>query len=276
MLAALLTSAVTVAVAAQAEPPSHTFEVASVKANRSRVGIRGHSFPGDRFEASNVPVRDLILLAYGDPGRLLPDSMQRGGPSWIDTDRFDVSARVAAGEDHSVGQKQLMSRALLSDRFKLAMHTETVDSPIYLLSLVKDGTPGPQLHRSADDCAVGDAGSIPTPRQPGQPLRCVFYTAPSGELFARGQTMNDFAYTPTRTLSRTVRDHTGLAGRFDAEAQFNPEGLPDWAPLPAGAPNREAPSLFEALREQFGLKLESGRGPVDVLVIDHIEHPSEN
>lgn len=260
-----------------AQPANRTFEVASVKANPARVGIRGHAFPADRFEAANVPVRDLILLAYGTPGRLLPDSMQRGGPDWIDTDRFNVTAKVAPGDDHSVGHKQVLLRGLLAERFNLSVHVETVDSPIYALALAKsNGELGAQLHRSTDECGEGDAGSVPAPRQPGQPLRCVFYTGPDGSLFARGQTMSDFAYILTRTLGRMVRDETGLVGRFDADTQFNPDGLPGWQPLPVGAPNHDAPSLFEAMREQLGLKLDAARGQVDVLVIDHIERPAEN
>jgi uncharacterized protein (TIGR03435 family) len=262
---------------AQGPPANPAFEVASVKSNPSKLGIRGHAFPGDRFEASNVPARDLIMIAYGDPGQLLPESMQKGGPDWIDVDRFNVTAKAAADADHSVAGKQRMLRALLADRFRLVVHTEAVESPIYLMTLAKEnGALGRQLRRSADACGDGDAGSVPVPLQPGQPLRCVLFMAPSGTLLARGQTMNSFAYALSRTLGRAVENRTALSGGFDADAEFNPEGLPDWAPLPAGAPNHDAPSLFEALREQLGLKLEGGRGSVDVLTIDHIEHPTDD
>src|SRR5580704_12254255 len=79
-----------------------TFEVASVKPNTLRMGIRGHSFPGDRFEAKNVPLRDIIMVAYGEPGQPLPESQLSGGPSWIDSDRFDVSAKVGGESPNSV------------------------------------------------------------------------------------------------------------------------------------------------------------------------------
>src|SRR5262245_52845516 len=91
--------------AAVAQAPR--FEAASVKPNPSRTGVRGHSFPGDRFEAKNVPLRDLIMIAYGQPGQLLTEAEMAGGPDWIDADRFDVSATVGAGPN-GVALKQLM------------------------------------------------------------------------------------------------------------------------------------------------------------------------
>ena len=107
--------------------PEPKFEVASVKLNTLRTGIRGHSFPGDRFEAKNVPMRDLIMIAFGEPGQPLPDSQMMGRPSWIDSDRFDVSATVGADSRKSVADKQVMLRRLLEERFKFAVHSETKD-----------------------------------------------------------------------------------------------------------------------------------------------------
>ena len=252
-----------------------SFEVASIKPNPSRIGIRGHSFPGDRFEARNVPVRDLIMVAFGAPGRLLPELLMSGGPSWIDEDRFDVTAKVGGLGPATVAQKQLMLRQFLSERLKLVVHTQSVDAPIYALVLGgRDGVPGRQLRRSSDDCDAGDAGSVPTPTRPDQPVRCILYVIPPGLLTTRGQTMSDLAYALTRTLDRVVTDRTGLSGRFDADLQFNPDGLPGWTAPPPGSANRDAPSLFGALEGGLGLKLESTRGAVDVLMIDHIERPT--
>jgi uncharacterized protein (TIGR03435 family) len=93
---------------------------------------------------------------------------------------------------------------------------------------------------------------------------------------ARGQTMSALAYVLTRTLDRVAVDRTGLSGRFDADLQFNPDGLPGWTAPPPGSANRDAPSLFGALQEELGLKLESTRGPVDVMVIDHVERPTSD
>jgi uncharacterized protein (TIGR03435 family) len=261
----------------QANQKQPAFEVASIKANISRIGIRGHSFPADRFEARNAPVRELIMIAFGEPGRLVPESLMSGGPGWIDEDRFDVTAKTGGVGVASVPQKQLMLRRLMSERFKLAVHVQSIERPIYALILAKqNGEIGPQLRKSADDCDVGDAGSVPTPTRPDQPLRCILYVIPPGELMARGQTMSGLAYALTRTLDRVVVDRTGVTGRFDTDTRFNPEGLPGWTAAPPGSPNRDAPSLFEALQRDLGLKFESTRAPVDVLVIDHIERPTSD
>jgi uncharacterized protein (TIGR03435 family) len=266
-----------VGAAPSAQTPGPRFEVASIKPNPSRVGIRGHRFPGDRFEAGNVPVRDLILIAFGERGRSLQDVQMSGGPAWLDTDRFDVTATVGADADKSVGQKQLMLRQLLIDRFKLVTHTEKRELPIYNLVLAKpDGELGRQLRRSPEQCGEGDAGAIPDRLAPGDVRGCFAYVVPPGTLTVRGQTMGAIAYALTATVGRIVVDGTGLRGAFDADAVFNPEGLPGWQPPPAGSPNRDAPAFFGALQEELGLRLESGRGPVDVLVIDHIERPSGN
>jgi uncharacterized protein (TIGR03435 family) len=253
-------------------PSTPIFEVASVKSNALRTGIRLHSFPGDRFEATNVPVRDLIIVAYGEAGRPLPDAQMSGGPSWIDADRFDVSAKVGAGSPNAVAQKQLMLRALLTQRFKLAVHDEIKDPPIYaLVRARKNGALGPQLRYADVDCKALPAS------QPGQPDRCILYALPSGTLVLRRQTMGAFANVLTRLLNRTVTDRTGLGGGSDADAQFDPEGLPGMLQLrPEGRPANDAPSLDTTLKEQLGLKLESTHGPVGILVIDHVEHPTEN
>jgi uncharacterized protein (TIGR03435 family) len=260
---------------AQSDRKPLAFEVASVKPNPSRTGIRGHSFPGDRFEARNVPLRDLIMVAFGQPGRLVPESLMSGGPSWIDADRFDVTAKAGSLGSTNVAQKQLMLRRLLEDRFKLEVHLQSKESSIYALELAKPhGVFGKQLRQSGDDCDAGDAGAVPSPTRSDQPLRCILFVIPPGTLMVRGQTMSALAYLLTRTLDRVVVDRTGLSGRFDADAQFNPEGLSGWAPAPPGSANRDAPSLLSALQEDLGLTLESTRGHVDVLVIDHVDKPT--
>ena len=198
-----------------------------------------------------------------------------GGPSWIDEERFDVTAKVGGLGPATVAQKQSMLRQFLSERLELVVHVQLVNSPIYALVLAKrNGTLGSQLRRSSDDCEVGDAGSVPTPTRPDQPLRCILYVIPPGFLTTRGQTMSDLAYALTRTLDRVVIDRTGLSGRFDTDLQFNPDGLPGWTAPPPGSANRDAPSLFGALEGGLRLKLESTHGAVDVLVIDHIERPT--
>ena len=263
-----------VAVVSAQSPPAPGFDAAAVKVNAARRGVRGHSYPGDRFEAVNVPLRDLIIVAYGDAGQALPEFLLTGGPGWIDTDRFDISATVGRGRPNTVAQKQVMLRTLLAERFKLVLHAESKDRPIYALTVArKNGALGWQLHRVDVDCEPELAS------QPGRRDGCIFYALPSGTLMLRGQTMGGLANGLTRLLGKVVRDRTGLAGGFDADGRFNPEGLPGMYQLPPDDPNRpsaDVPSLFAALQEQLGLKLESTHGRVDVFVIDRVEHPTEN
>jgi uncharacterized protein (TIGR03435 family) len=261
-----------IATASGQSPTSDGFDVASVRPNPSRTGIRGHSFPGDRFEAKNVPLADLVLVAYGEPGQLLPPSQVVGGPSWMNTDRFDVSATLGGDRRNTVAEKQLRLRRLLADRFKLVVHTETKDLPIYALALSrKDGSLGAQLRRADVACEALDAA------QPGKRDGCILSALPSGDLMLRGQTMGALANGLTILLGRTVRDSTGLMGGFDADARFSPDGLPGMSRASQPDSTREdAPPLFTALEEQLGLKLSAARGPVEILVIDRAERPSEN
>ena len=214
------------------------------------------------------------MVAYGEAGMALPEFLLTGGPAWIDTDRFDVSATVGRGRANTIAQKQLMLRTLLAERFKLVVHTESKEQPIYALTVAsKSGALGPQLHRADTDCEPELAS------QPGRRDGCILSIAPSGGFMLRGQTMGGFANALTRLLYKVVRDRTGLAGGFDADGRFNTEGLPGMYQLKPDDPERpsaDVPSLFVALREQLGLTLQSTRGPVDVVVIDRVEHPTEN
>jgi len=254
----------------QPPQPAPAFEVASVKPNSARTGIRGHSFPGDRFEARNVPLRDLIMLGYGESGQPLPESLITG-PGWIDADRFDISAKVGGASPGTVALKQRMVRTLLADRFKLAAHFDVRDLPAYALTIAKkDGTLGPQLHHADVDCEAVLA------TQPGRRERCILYALPSGKLTLRGQTMSAFANALTRILERPVVDRTGLAGGFDGDADFDPQSVPGMLQAAAEDRPKDLPSLDTALQESLGLRLESTRAPVKVLVIDHVERPTPN
>ena len=251
------------------QQPPPAFEVASVKPNASRNGVRGHSFPADRFEARNVPLRDLIMLAYGDAGQPLPDS-RITGPPWIDDDRFDISAKGGEAGTHTVAEKQLMVRALLVERFKLAAHFEVREVPALALVAKKRGALGPQLHHADVDCEALLA------TQPGRGERCILYALPSGKLMLRGQTMGALASALSTILGRAVIDRTGLSGGFDADADFDPQSVPGMSQLPPEDRSREQPSLDAALQDALGLRLESTRAPIRILIIDHVEKPSPN
>ena len=271
-------------------PPA--FEVAAITPNHSGGGRNGNkgtirSLPGGRFTAINVTLRELIDAAY----QLEPSAPLTGAPSWVDSDRFDVVAKapgnvddgirdavkdggakekVAATRSDSPSDEQLMLRALLAERFKLVLRTESREQPIYALTLVRsNGQVGPQLTRSTVDCGTTVAG------KGGKLAACGVKTGP-GMLTARGTTMAQIAASLSEAVHRTVADRTGLTGAFDASLMWTPDQAQ--SPGPRAAPSKRAdpngPSLFTALQEELGLKLESARGAADAFAVDHVVRPA--
>ena len=267
-----------------------TFEVASVKPNKTSDGRGGFSPRTDRYVRTGVTAGDLIRSAYG---RRAFESVQLvQGPGWLDTDRFDVTAKIENGAGSieelylpdgkgSPGRAYLMVRALLEDRFKLAVHRETREMPIYTLTLARnDGRLGPKLARSDVDCdkAMAEMADAlkrtgrPPQRTPGQPPPCTV-GGPPGTLEGNDITMQMLADVLTASVNRAVStpvtrvvvDRTGLTGYFKFKLEWRPDEAPSDAP---------GVSIFTALQEQLGLKLEPARGPVDVIVIDHVELPT--
>ena len=302
--------AATTAAAAQTPPPAPVFEVASIKPNKSGDGRFSIGFqPGGRFTATGMPLRQLIAIAYGSAGQQLPTFRIIGGPGWMNSDRFDIVAKaegdVPPGPN---GPLPLMLRALLVDRFKLVVHNESRELPMYeLVKARSDGKLGPQLQPSTVDCAAiaaarGRAGAPPAPgaggvtgtgrgpaaggRGPafdaaGRPV-CGTMVGPAN-IAAGGQTMSQLATILSGRVDRPVVDRTGFTGNFDIDLTWTPDQIPQGpaAQPPPGAPAQppidpNGPSIFTAVQEQLGLKLESGKGPVDVVVIDSVEHPTED
>jgi uncharacterized protein (TIGR03435 family) len=218
-----------------------------------------------RFEVTNAPVRMLILNAYGIPGFQLA-----GGPSWIETVRVDVIGRAAA----TVTRDEIsrMVRGLLAERFNLAVHREQREMPVYtLVGAREDRRLGPRLQASTTDCATATAPGAAAPQLPSGQLLCTTRMSPAS-INAGGMTMARLAQTLSGIVGRVVTDETKLAGTYDLQLAFTPE-----QPLPPGAPppaDPDAPSIFAALQEQLGLRLESQRGPVEFLIIDSIERPT--
>jgi uncharacterized protein (TIGR03435 family) len=255
------------------------FEVASIKPNKTGDGrVMVGMAPGGRFTATNIPAQFLIRQAFN-----IQDFQIVGAPDWLRSDRFDVVAKAPEGDGNITGeQMRPMVRALLEERFKLTSHTETREMGIYALVKARaDGKLGASLAPAATDCAAARgrrAGGPPPPLpQPGQKINCGLMMGP-GKLNAGGTSMSELARSLSQQVGRVVVDKTGLTGGFDFELTYTPVqigtggplGAPDGAPV-AADPN--APNLFTALQEQLGLKLDSERGPVEVLVIDHIEQP---
>jgi uncharacterized protein (TIGR03435 family) len=272
---------------------SPAFEVASVKPNKSNDGRMTIGFqPGGRFNAVGLTLKALIAMAYGGgaAGQPLANFQIIGGPDWIDRDRFDIVAKaegdVPPGPN---GPLPLMVRALLGERFKLVVHNETREMSIYALVLARsDGRRGPQLNPAAVDCAAmrgrPGGGPPPTPPAPGERMPCGMRMTP-GNISGGGMTMAQLASALGRmpAVNRIVQDRTGLTGGFDFDLTWTPDQMPQLPPggLPPGAPplppiDPNGPSLFAAVQEQLGLKLESTRGAVEVVVVDRAEQPTED
>jgi len=268
------------AIPAAAGQAPRAFEAASVKLNTSGGWRREMGpAPGGRFTATNTFARDLIAFAYG----VSQDSASFrivGGPKWIDEDRFNIVATVTG--PWTLPQMREMARTLLGDRFRLAAHTETRELPTYALVVV----PNQQirLRRSAVDetaCrarreAIQRREPVPPP-VPGAPPICGTGRTNPGTITTVGGSMSSLATSLGQFVGRPVSDRTQLTGLFDFELKWTPDTIPQ---VPPDAPplniDPSGPSIFTALQEQLGLKLESTRGPVDVVVIDRVERPAED
>jgi uncharacterized protein (TIGR03435 family) len=269
-IAGLLVGLVAHGAAQQATP---SFEVASIKANHSGLPFVNFGMPpGGQFTATNAPLREVIRVAYSP----LPDFLIVGAPDWIRTERFDIVAKAEGNPERA--QLFLMIRTLLADRVKLAVHREMRELPIYALVRAKpEGPLGPRLRPAAADCvALMAAAQKGTPLPPANRILCGSRSR-GGTLAIGGMTMDQIALGLWPQLGRVVVDRTGLQGSFDLDLDFAPEA-PAAASTGASdaSPQSDAPSIFTAVQEQLGLKLESTKGPVEVLVIDRVERPTED
>lgn len=274
------------------------FDVASVK--RSALPPEGYStnFPltlGSNFGSvgnlmsADVPLRTLIGFAFklsvGQTRFLMP-----GLPNWVDSEWFDVEGRAPIANP-SKDQFRLMVQSLLANRFKMAMRGEKRELPMYELVLRKPGKTGPQLRPHIDDAECGAEG-----KPNAAPAPAEFSPFPCGAILIGQATYVGRSGVPGRvrgggrdvsldyiaaflsgtafqgaTPDRPVVNQTGLTGSYDFWVEFVPEALPD-----AAQPDANGSSFPEALDDQLGLKLVAKTGPVDVLVIDHIEEPTAN
>jgi uncharacterized protein (TIGR03435 family) len=251
-------------------PRGPAFEVASVKPNRSgALAIQIDRPASDRFTATNVPLRELIRFAYD-----VQDMRLTGGPDWIRSERFDIVAKseqtlpawTSSGPPMPL---LLMTRTLLADRFGLVVHQETRELPIYALVVAREDRKfGPEISASKLDCGNQTKGPQP---------ECGMRIGP-GQMAMTGTPMSQFAMVLSNFVQRVVIDRTQLAGTFDFRLSWTPDRMPQGPPPPGAPPlppvDPNGASLFSALQEQLGLKLESTRAPLDVLVIDRVERPT--
>jgi uncharacterized protein (TIGR03435 family) len=214
------------------------FEVAAIKPSNADAGHSGFDTDGGSFTASNVTLKRCIMSAYGiGPNQVV------GGPEWLDAERFQITAKA----DHPPkGQElMLMQQTLLADRFKLALHRETRPMHAYVIEVAKNG---PKLEKGGGEGSSTDSGR--------------------GQIKARNCSMDRLAQGLARQMDLPVVNHTGLEGVYNFTLQWTPES--------AEAKADAGPSIFTAIQEQLGLRLRAETAPVEVLVIDHAERPTEN
>ena len=247
---------------------SPVFDVAAIHQNNSDLSVRSHrshiySSPNDgNFRTINVSMKTLLEFAYA-----IPSTRILGGPSWLNSIYFDIDAKADSSVDGQMQnlssdagklEKQRMVQALLADRFKLDTHLETRELPIYVLAAAKSG---PKFLDSQAGGTTINGGH--------------------GHIQVEGgdNTVALLAEQLAEALGRPVVDKTGIQGRYKLALEWTPDDrtAPPGGDSASGSPAPDSgPSIFTALEEQLGLKLESQKGPVQVLVVDHVELPTEN
>jgi uncharacterized protein (TIGR03435 family) len=274
------------------DSPVFQYEVATIKpsAPMNFSGGRGFAFgmqmPPDGFSTANFPLKALIQFAYG-----VQNYQISGGPDWISTEHFDIDAKMDSSVADALAKlspedrnraRQHMLQLLLEDRFHLTIHRDTKDLPVYTLVIAKNG---PKLQESKP----GDT-PITAPKSPnsGEAMQI---SKGSIQMNFSGDGMRHISGPAISTaglatmlsaqLGRPVFDKTGLTGKYDVTLQWAPDQTPSSPVMSSGMASSAATdlggaSIFTAIQEQLGLKLEAGKGPVETIVIDHVEKPSGN
>ena len=265
--AALLIVAASLTAHAQSpQPATPGFEVASVKRNLSDDPsgyVRVEE--GARFNAVNAPIALIIRQAFG----LLAFQVV-GLPDWAGSERYDIKATARDGVDVFPNMAPLL-RSLLSERFAFRGHMETRQQPTYDLVVARaDQRLGPNMSKATLDCGTRTTATPPT--GPSGESLCSISFGP-GRISVRGYSIARFAQSLTTPVQRIVVDKTRLAGGWNFDVVYTPDqpAMLNGAVVP---PSPDAPSLFTAVQEQLGLKLEASRGPVEMLVIDHLDRPT--
>jgi uncharacterized protein (TIGR03435 family) len=251
--------------APSAQVATPTYDVVSIKQNKSGDGGMSINNRNGNYQATNIELLNLIENAYG-----IREDLISGLPGWANSVCFDVYAKIVNPDMEAINkltpeQHQGMLLAIMKDRFHLQAHLETKTLPVYDLVAAKGGfkftgAASPDTAAAMARSGLAGAGSM---------------MMSNSELTAHGVQLSTLINSLSAKLQRTIIDKTGLTGTYDFELKWTPEGE-------ASADNGQADSqsstssLFTALQEQLGLKLQSSKGPVETLVVDHIEMPSEN
>jgi uncharacterized protein (TIGR03435 family) len=251
------------------------FDVVSVKLNKSDSGMMRIMIKPDGYSATNVSLMMLIEGAFG-----IREDQISGVPSWGDSARYDVDAKVAGADVDTLKklspkQRRAMLQPVLADRFKLKAHTEIKQLPVYELVIAKSGS---KLKESTP-------GDVPVNgiKGPDGVVHGGMMSMGPGKLTGQELPIASLTDMLSQQLEHTVIDKTGLAGKYDFTLQWAEEssdqmlnGADGGQQRAEPAPDASGPSIFTALQEQLGLRLQSTKGPVETLVVDHVEMPSEN
>ena len=257
---------------------AHGYEVASIRPNKSGDNMTRMMIKPDGLSATGATLDMLIQNAYGVRYFQISSS-----PSWFKSERYDIEAKMDSSvveqlrklsDDQREAETRRMLRALLADRFQLKLHSDTKELPVYALIIAKNG-PKLQVARPGDTYPNGFKGP-----DGGGGAGVMFMEGSGGPVRGQGIPISNLVHLLSQQLGRTVLDKTGLTGKYDFTLQWTP----DESQGPPGPPGMDAapppdslgPSIFTAIQEQLGLKLESQKGPVEILVIDHAERASEN
>jgi uncharacterized protein (TIGR03435 family) len=237
-----------------------SFEVATIKPSAPNKPGKGFGFRGDRFTTRNTNLNDLIAFAYGLHAKQIVDA-----PAWFGTDLYDIEGKPDTEGRPNQKQMQTMVQKLLADRCKLTFHHDKRELSVYVISVASGG---PKMTKSTS-----------APNDPS-----AFFFRALGDLTVRNQTMKDFAtWMQSGVMDKPVVDQTGLTDRYDFQLKWTPDesqfgqfrGTGAVVPPPPDDP-KAPPSLYTAIQEQIGLKMGPSKFPDDVIVIDHVEKPSEN
>jgi uncharacterized protein (TIGR03435 family) len=243
------------------------FEVASIKRNTSGDAASTLDISRGQLRATNALLQPILRQAFE-----VMDTQIVGAPAWVANERYDILAKAPEGVTTAAAMRPLM-RALLAERFKLAAHREQREMPVFALVRARnDGPGGPGFREAPIDCVAAPAGAAPASPPPAQeewPACAVRFTP--GLLYVGGYRLAEVLRLLAPLVGRTILDETGITMAVQIRLAFRPQGRA--ATAPDAAPD-DRPDLFTAIEEQTGLKLESRRAPVDVLVIDALERPT--
>ena len=251
-----------------------TFDAVSIKPNKAGDGRIMINQGQDRYAGVNITLKLLLRYAYN----LTTDEQISGLPGWAENDHWDIEAKLDAetvaaqkkmSKEESAEQRRQMMQMMLADRFKLKVHHDQKELTVYNLVVAKGGT---KLKENEAEPVAAEGLPTRTGKAGSGIMRLEM-----GKLTATGVPISNLASFLAQTVHKQVMDKTGLTGKYDITLQWTPDDMPAGAAAHAATGiDNNAPSIYTALQEQLGLKLDSVKGPVDTIVVDHIEVASEN